>query len=122
MTSFFLTLAAVSTLLTAFAHSYFGEKRLIGPLVAAGNGVMRSRLAQQVIRLAWHLTSLLWIAQALVLFRAAENIKYFDPTLVAGLGVLYVAIGLVDALVTRGRHLGWPLLLAIGAFALLSLP
>ena len=102
MTSLFLALAAVSTLLTAFAHSYFGEKRLIGPLVAAANGVMRSRLAQQVIRLAWHLTSLLWIAQALVLFRAAENIKYFDPMLVGGLGVLYVAIGLVDALVSRG--------------------
>ena len=122
MTSLFLGLAALSTLLTAFAHSYFGEKRLIGPLVTAADGVMRVRLARQVIRLAWHLTSLLWIAQALVLFRAAANIQYFDPTLVGGLGFLYVAIGLVDALVTRGRHLGWPLLLAIGVFALLSLP
>jgi hypothetical protein len=121
MTSLFLVLAALSTLLTAFAHSYFGEKRLIGPLVAAADGVMRGRLAQQVIRLAWHLTSLLWIAQALILFRAAADTQYFDRSVIGGLGGFYVGIGLFDMVITRGRHIGWPLLTAIGIFALLSL-
>ena len=35
MTQVWLVAAAVVTLATAFAHSYFGERRLIGPLFAA---------------------------------------------------------------------------------------
>lgn len=113
--------AALATLLTAFAHSYFGEKRLIAPLVASDRGVMSQLLAKQVIRYAWHLTSLLWVGQALLLVRAAINPQYFDTTLVAGIGVFYIAAGLFDAVATRGRHIGWPLLTAIGLFALLAL-
>lgn len=121
MTSLFLTAAALVTLLTAFAHSYFGEKRLIAPLISSDHGVMSQLLARQVIRHAWHLTSLLWIGQALLLVRAAINPQFFDTTLVAGIGVFYIAIGLFDAVATRGRHIGWPLLTAIGLFALLAL-
>jgi hypothetical protein len=58
MASVFLTLAALATIITAFAHSYFGEKRLIGPLTALNDGVMSRLLAKQVIRLAWHLTQI----------------------------------------------------------------
>jgi hypothetical protein len=117
----FLISAAIVTVLTAFTHSYFGEKRLIAPLVASNDGVMSRLLAKQVIRFAWHLTSLLWIGQALLLLRAASNPEYFDQTLIAGIGLLYVGVGLFDAAVTRGKHIGWPLLTAIGVLALLSL-
>lgn len=116
-----LIAASLATLITAFTHSYFGEKRLIAPLVASNDGVMSRPLAKQVLRLAWHLTSLLWIGQALLLLRAAINPQYFDTTLIAGVGVLYLGIGLFDAVITRGRHIGWPLLSAIGVFALLAL-
>lgn len=121
MSTIFLIAAAIATLATAATHSYFGEKRLIGPLVASNDGVMARLLAKQVIRFAWHLTSLLWIGQALLLLRAATNPEFLDAALVAGIGILHVAIGLFDAVVTRGKHIGWPLLTAIGVFALLSL-
>ncbi len=121
MATMFLMAAAIATLATAATHSYFGEKRLIGPLVASDDGVMSRLLAKQVIRFAWHLTSLLWIGQALLLLRAAFDPEVFDAVLIAGIGVLHVAIGLFDAVVTRGKHIGWPLLTAIGVFALLSL-
>ena len=121
MSSMFLIAAALATLLTAFTHSFFGEKRLIGPLVTSNDGVMSRLLAKQVIRFAWHLTSLLWIGQALLLLRAASNPEYFDQPLIAGIGLLYVGVGLFDAAVTRGKHIGWPLLTAIGVLALLSL-
>ena len=121
MSSMFLIAAALTTLLTAFAHSYFEEKRLIAPLVASNDGVMSRLLSKQVIRFAWHFTSLLWIGQALLLLRAASNPQYFDRTLVAGMGLLYVGAGLFDAVVTRGKHIGWPLLTAIGVLAFLSL-
>jgi hypothetical protein len=35
--------------------------------------------------------------------------------------VAFTGIGLFDAVATRGRHVGWPLLTAIGIAALLSL-
>jgi hypothetical protein len=121
MATICLVAAALTTLITAFTHSYFGEKRLIGPLVASNDGVMSRLLAKQVIRFAWHLTSLLWIGQALILLRAAIDEKFLDPTLIGAIGVLYVAVGLFDAVVTRGKHIGWPMLTAIGVLALLSL-
>lgn len=73
MTSFWLVAAAIVTVVTAATHSVLGERRLIGPLVALGQGVMARPLAQQVIRLAWHMTSVLWVAQALLLLRAAMS-------------------------------------------------
>jgi hypothetical protein len=121
MTTLFLVLAAILTLATAATHSYFGERRLIGPLVASNDGVMARLLAKQVIRFAWHLTSLLWLGQALLLLRAALVPSFFDPALIAGIGFLHLAIGLFDAVITRGQHIGWPLLTAIGVLALLSL-
>jgi hypothetical protein len=120
MTTVLLVAAALTTLITAFTHSYFGEKRLIGPLVASNDGVMARLLAKQVIRFAWHLTSLLWIGQALLLLRAAMDPRFIDSALIGGIGVLHLAVGLIDAIVTRGKHIGWPLLTAIGVFALLT--
>jgi len=120
MTRFFLIAAAVATLVTAFTHSYAGERRLIGPLVRSNAGIMSRALAKQVVRFAWHLTTLLWLGQALLLLRQASA-SSIDRGLIGGVGILYVAAGLFDAVFTRGRHIGWPLLTAIGAFALLSL-
>jgi len=121
MTQTLLVAAAAVTLLTAFTHSYFGERRLIAPLVASSDGVMVSGLAKQVIRFAWHFTSLLWIGQVLLLLRAAFRPLAFDRPVVGGIGSLYLAAGLFDAVYTRGRHIGWPLLTAIGLLSFLSL-
>jgi hypothetical protein len=52
LTAIFLVAAALLTLITAFTHSYFGEQRLIGLLVAASDGVMSNTLARQVDRFA----------------------------------------------------------------------
>ena len=121
MTRFFLVAAAVATLVTAFTHSYFGERRLIGPLVASNAGVLSRVLAKQVVRFAWHLTTALWIGQALLLLREANDPSSLDRALVGGIGGLYVVVGLFDAIMTRGRHIGWPMLTAIGLFSLVSL-
>ena len=107
-------------MLTAFAHSYFGERRLIAPLVASNAGVMSRELAKQVAR-AWHLTTLMWVGQAALLLREAMRPESLDRAFVLGIGILYIAVGLGDAALTRGKHIGWPLLTAIGIFSLLAL-
>ena len=121
LTPIFLLAAALLTLVTAFTHSYFGERRLVGPLVTSNDGVMSRKLAKQVVRFAWHLTSILWIGQTLLLLRAALIPGYFDPMLIGGIGAVHVAVGLFDAVVTRGKHIGWSMLTAIGVFSLLAL-
>ncbi len=121
MTQSLLVAAAAATLVTSFAHSYFGERRLIVPLVVSSDGVMANTLAKRVTRLAWHLTSLLWLGQALLLLRAALAPQPFDRAMVGGIGLIHLGVGLFDAVYTRGKHIGWPLLTAIGILALLSL-
>jgi len=121
MSHIFLYCAAACLILTAFTHSWFGERRLIGPVVASGVGVMKRDLARQVLRFAWHLTSGLWLVLAITLAHAAFTGQGAGPLFIALTGVLHLGVGLLDAILTRGQHIGWPMLTLIGVFCLLAL-
>jgi hypothetical protein len=106
--------------LTALVHSLFGEARLIGPLVRSRSGVMGRPQARQVIRFAWHWTSVLWLLVAAVLVAAGLG-QPVARWLLACIGVAHVVMGLFDAAITRGKHIGWPLITLIGGLTLLAL-
>lgn len=110
-----LWLSAGTMVLVAIVHAVLGERRLIGPQIAAGQGVMANPLARQVTRFAWHLTSVLMVLSALTVAWPGTA-----PMLIAIIGVGWLLSGLVDGIATRGRHVGWPLLSAAGIFALLG--
>ena len=112
--------AGVVCVLTALVHSLVGEVRLIGPLVRSRSGVMGRPLARQVVRFAWHWTSVLWLMVAGVLVSAGVG-HAVDTWLLACIGGVHLVLGLFDAAVTRGRHLGWPMLILIGGLTLLAL-
>jgi hypothetical protein len=116
-----LITASVLLVFTTFAHSLLGERRLIGPLLARREGVLASELARVVLRFAWHLTSVTWLVLALILVRLVRDPATVRLWAAAGTGVAFTGVGLVDAVASRGRHVGWPLLTAIGIAALLSL-
>ena len=91
----FISAAIVALILVSFLHSYFGEKRLLVPLFKhRGNAVLESDLARLVLRFAWHLTSLLWVLMAMVLYAAAFQPATLLPTvlLTSGLGFLFVGL------------------------------
>jgi hypothetical protein len=113
--------AAILLAVTASAHSVLGEQRLIGPLLARREGVLASDLARVVIRFAWHLTSVTWAILALILVQLVRDPATARLWAAAGTGVAFTGLGLFDAVATRGRHVGWPLLAGIGIAALLSL-
>lgn len=100
-------------------HSIGGEVWLLRPLFhRRGNRVLESVLARQVLRFAWHLTSLCW-----VLIAALLAVLHQSGAAAADLGFLltgglFLTVGLFDLVVTRGRHIGWPVLCLIGVFAL----
>jgi hypothetical protein len=122
MSNGLLFTAAVLLVVTAFAHSVLGERRLLGPLLARREGVLASDLARFILRFAWHLTSVTWAVLALILVQLVRDPPPARFWAAAATGVAFTGIGLFDAVSTRGRHVGWPLLAGIGIAALLSLP
>lgn len=121
MNSLLLFIAAFLALITMLIHSIVGEKRLIGPLVNSGDGVMQTDLAKQVIRFAWHFTTILGLIAVYVLFDAAQNFPLVDKPLLALTGAVFLVAGLYDAIATRGKHIGWPFLAGIGLLTLIAI-
>ena len=110
-----LWLAAATMVIVALVHAILGERRLIGPILAMNTGVVALPLGRQVLRFAWHMTSVLMILCGVVV--AWPGI---DPVLVGIVGLAWLSAGLFDCAYTRGRHIGWPFLTAAGVFALLG--
>ncbi len=110
----FLYLSATAITLTAFAHSIVGEKRLIAPLLAQKIDML-SGYRGSLVRFAWHFTSLLMILTALVVTWPGTPVPVIKIT-----GAIWLLAGILDACLTGGKHIGWPLLSAAGILALLG--
>ena len=121
MSNGLLLVAVMLLMVTAFVHSVLGERRLIGPLVARRDGILASDLARLILRFAWHLTSVTWLVLGLILVQLVRNPATARLWAAAATGVAFAGVGLFDAVASRGRHVGWPLLTGIGIAALLSL-
>lgn len=121
MTGFdYLIIAAIAFLLiTALLHSIAGEHFLIKPMFKyRGNRVLENELARLVLRFAWHLTSVLWFLLAAILYLLAFDAEHLSVGILFYTGVAFVGIGLFDLIASRGRHIGWPSLLAVGVCTL----
>lgn len=110
-----LWLSAATMAAVAIVHSIRGERRLIGPLIAARAGVLAEDLPRRVLRLTWHLTSVLMLLCAAVVAWPGTT-----SALIAVVGAGWLACGLINLAVTRARHIGGPFLSAAGVFALLG--
>lgn len=113
MTWLWLSAACMAT--TALVHGALGEKRLIQPLMMLDDGIMGVDLARKVFRFAWHAMSVLMLVSAAVVLWPGT-----PRGLILLTGAAWTAVGLFDAVYTRGRHIGWPILTASGVFALMG--
>lgn len=121
MSNMLVFTAAILLLLTGVAHSILGEMRLITPLLTLHQGILGNRLARFLLRFVWHSMSVCFALLSLILV-----VLVYDPAMVrfwavVGTGVAFIGMGLCDMIGSRGRHIGWPLLVGIGAAALASL-
>lgn len=114
--SWWLHGAVVLTIACGLAHSYLGERYLLQPLLRAviapafGAGTFKRR----TLRLAWHVTSIAWWGSAALLWVLAGG----DAALgLRVLGTTFLVTAAAIALGSRGRHLAWPVFLAIGVAA-----
>lgn len=109
----------VSLLLVGFTHSYFGEKLLLGPMFKRrGNKVLENALARFILRGAWHLTTVMWLLMAVILWFIGFGDGDLGLTILCVLGAGFSVSGLLDAALSKGKHIGWPMLLAVGLFCL----
>lgn len=116
-----LLLMAALLAVTAAVHSVVGERRLIGPVLARRDGILKSPLARFILRFAWHITSVAWVVIALILLALVLDPPAVRWWATIGTGTAFTAIGAFTAISSCGRHIGWPLLVGIGVTALASL-
>lgn len=121
MVEILVAAAAGLLVLTAAIHSLLGETRLIAPLMQRRTGVLASAQARFLLRMTWHLASALWLALAVILLAAVWRPDAVARVALGVTGGLFLVCGLVDAVATRLRHIGWPFLTAIGVLALTAL-
>ena len=112
--------AALLTL-TALVHSVLGEIRLISPLLTLREGILKHDLARFLLRVVWHMMSIVFVILAIAIAALPHGEQAVRTSLLAATGAGIGGAGVIDAIGSRGKHIGWPMLVAIGATALLAL-
>ena len=120
-----LVVAAVLTMAVGVVHSWLGEHRLIGPLLSpeGRRGILASSsFARQVLRFAWHLTPVAWWGFAAIMGALALSPPDGQARLVlVMIAVTFLTTGLTVLITSRGRHLAWPVFLAIAGLCMAPL-
>jgi hypothetical protein len=116
-----MTIASLLLALTMGVHSVLGHKRLIRPILKQGAGVMQYPLARFILPFAWHLMSFMGLVIAAILVAWAWAPDQARSIGLAMTGLVFTASGLIDAVGSKGKHIGWPPLTLIGLLALAAL-
>lgn len=115
-----LYVAAFLTVSLGIAHSYLGEKYILIRLFRREN-LPRifgdQEFTKRTLRFAWHITTVAWIGLAALLVHAGRGDLTVPGTLRI-IGVTAIISGLFPIIFTRGRHLAWIVLFAIGGISL----
>jgi hypothetical protein len=118
-------IAAILTFVIGIVHSWLGEVRLIGPLVSPGQRVgmlASSAFSRHVLRFAWHLTTLAWWGFAAIMaWLALSPLEDQSRTVLLIIGVTFLITAIVTLITSRGRHLAWPVFLAIAGLCVVPL-
>lgn len=109
-----LTTAAVLLVLIALAHSYLGEKFLIGPLLKDPNVLIfkRAPLTKNILRFAWHITTVAWWGMA----AAILDMKGADGKNLLSMYAFIITFAVTGAMIlawTKGKHAAWIVFFAI---------
>lgn len=115
-----LSIAALLTVAVGVAHSFLGERYILRRLFRRGNLPQlfgSAQFTERTLRLAWHLTTVAWWGfAALLAILAQRQITASDVGMVVG--CTFLIHGAVALVGSRGKHLSWPVFLAIGYVAI----
>lgn len=114
-----LYMAAFFICVLALAHSFLGERFILIRLFRRDNlPVVFGSTAFTVgtVRFVWHLTSILGLGIAAMLILLADEAP--AAHLAATIGWTMMLSGMLPLILTRGRHLSWIVLFAVGGLCL----
>lgn len=102
------------------AHSYLGERLILGRLFARGELPKlwgETEMFKRQLRFAWHVTSIAWVGCGAVFLHMAVG-PAASTAIAAILAAVFLATGAIILFASRGRHFAWPLFVVIGVIAL----
>lgn len=109
-------IAAILLVVVGVAHSYLGERYILIRLFRRDNLPKLfggTEFTRNTLRFAWHLTTLAWFGFASILLCLATDTS--NASAIATIvGITFCSHGLVALLGSKGRHLAWPVFIAIG--------
>lgn len=115
-----LYIAAALIFLLGLAHSVLGERYILVRLFRR-NDLPKlfggTAFTTRTLRFAWHLTTVAWWGMAVLLWQGGSGSLTARGTL-SVVGYTLVLSGLLPLIITRGRHLSWVVLFAVGGIAL----
>jgi len=115
-----LYFAASLAVAVGLAHSYLGERYLLTRLFRREDlpRLMGSAdFTKRTLRFAWHLTSVAWWGFAAIMVLLAH--PPLSPSLLGMVvGIAFLIHCLVSLVASKGRHLSWPVFLAIGVIVI----
>jgi hypothetical protein len=115
-----LYFAACLIVALAIAHSYLGDRYILIRLARHGDLPKTLGSAEYTIRalrLVWHLVSVAWLVFAAILILLAHP-PVAPSTLGLVIGCTFLGHFALVLAGSRGKHLSWPLFLAIGVIAI----
>lgn len=117
-----LAAGAVLAFGIGLAHSVLGERYILVRLFRRRDLPKlfgADTFTRRTLRFAWHLTTIAWWGFAAQMALASRAPAVESPLLQA-IAWTFLASALLGLAVTRGRHLAWPIFLAIAACAWLA--
>lgn len=115
-----LYLAAFLAVAVSVAHSYLGERYILIRLFRRDNIPKLfggTEFTTRTLRFAWHITSVAWCGFAAILISLAHP-PASASVIGTVIGCTFLVHFSVALIASRGRHLSWPVFLAIGIIAI----
>jgi hypothetical protein len=107
-------------LITGVAHSYLGERYILGRLAKRDNLpklLGSTAFTMGTLRFVWHLTTVAWGALAYLLLSADAGPLPRDQVL-GVIGATSLVSAVFPLYFTRGKHLSWVVFVAVGILSL----
>ena len=115
-----LQLAAILIVTLGLAHSVLGERYILTRLFRRSDlpKIFGSAdFTKQTLRFAWHITTVAWFGIGALVFAASQG-ELDSNAAVRIIGYTAIASGFLPLVYTRGKHLSWLVMFAIGGLAL----
>jgi len=115
-----LIIAAVLLVFIGFVHSILGERYILVRLFKRDNLPKLyggDWFTKQVLRFAWHLTTLAWWGFAAILYVVSTQPKGSDSAILNIIASVFLVSGICSAYFSKGKHLSWIVFLSVAGFS-----